>query len=219
MKQKFWIMFNTPEVSSRTWHMLYDSDPVRLRIRNEVEFVDYLENDWTTTVEEPVTGRRLLVPPPPTIELELTEPGFAPDLFIYETTFISADLRETLGLHPDDAQWFPVDARWSTPEVQAKGYHMMHPTRVADPLDRKRSEGTWLDLVNVEGEAYRFWQAQAPGGEARPARLVWRDDFVPPAPLFMADMLDVFVTDDLAERVRRAGLSGVAFVDASNDAA
>lgn len=216
MTLKLWTMWQTDELISRTHHLSIDCDPPRISIHNADEFVEYLENDWSTTVEEPGTGRKLLQPPPPTIQLVVTEPGFAPDLFIHETFYISAALRDAMALHPDDAQWFPVDASRSTPEVQAKRYAMMHPTREADPLDYDRSEGVWLDLVNVMGEPYRIWEARAPNGELRPARLVWRDNFVPPAPYFFSLMHGEFVTDELADRVRRAGLEGVAFVDASN---
>lgn len=216
MTLKLWTMWQSDALIERTHHLSVDCDPPRIAIHNADAVIEYLENDWETTIEEPGTGRRLLDPPPPTIELAVTEPNFAPDVFIHETFYISAALREAMALDSDDVQWFPVDARRSTPEVRAKRYCMMHATRQADPIDYARSEGVWLDLRDPWGEPYRVWQAQAPGGEARRARMVWRDDFVPPAPLFSCLTGGDLVTDDLAERVRAAGLDGVVFRDATN---
>lgn len=179
----YWILHHSDEVMARVHHLSVDCDPPRLRIRNADALIDYLENDWSTRIDDPVAGC-VLSPPPPTIELEVTEPGFAPDLFIHETLFVSAELREAKALRPEDAQWFAVDASRSAAAVQAKRYFMLHPTRLADPVDYGRSEGVWLDVRGPDGERSRVWEARAPDGAARLARLCWRDDFVPPAPYF-----------------------------------
>lgn len=215
---RLWTMRPSDDVSKQAHHLSIDSDPPRLYIRNADTFVDYLENDWATTVHDLATGRCYLSPPPPLIELTIVEEGFAPDLLIHETLFVSASLREAMAFEADDVQWCPVDTRWSTAAVQAKDYKMLHPTWIADPIDRARSEGIWFDTAGPEGETGRLWVLQAPEGEYRPARVRLRDDFVAPAPLFNVVALGTeLVTDALVERVRRAGLPGIAFENVTHE--
>ena len=149
----------------------------------------------------------------PTPRLLITEPDFAPDLIFEGFLFASAALRSAMALSEGDVRYHAVEVTGSTPKVQGADYRMVEVLEFADPIDYARSEGEIIDVPGPRGVLAREWQRSGGGPDTPVGVLYWRRDFTPPAPLFhCAELRSMLATDDLADRVMRAGLD-VVFVD------
>lgn len=149
----------------------------------------------------------------PIPRLLLTEPEFAPDLIFSGFLFASARLRAILELAEEDIRYTPIELIKSSAAAIQADYHLFEPLKVGDPVDSVRSQGEYVDMLDSDGRPVREWQ-RLPGGPGGPSGLLhWREDFVPPAPVFRCDALLVtLATEEVARRVMRRSLD-VAFVD------
>lgn len=157
--------------------------------------------------------------PPPV--LEGTEPGFAPDyVWVNGLRLASARLLEALALGEGVLRTRPADASRCAPAMRDAGYAEFHVVPEADPFDRARTSAAVLAPFLPDGRVNPGWVPDsANSGPNAPVPVIrWRDDFVPPAPLFRVPGHGwLLTTDDLAERVGRAGIEDVAFQGVADD--
>ena len=150
--------------------------------------------------------------------LRITGRGFAPDLIWAGLHFASARLRDALGLGPDAIEYRDVDASGSTAAVRAADYKAFRAVHGADPVDLARMYGHEPDR-EVDGSPTTAWLLSVSGPHAVPRRMIWRDGFVPPAPLFRDRDGRLLATEALAARVAGAGVTDVVFQDLVSEAA
>ena len=148
-------------------------------------------------------------------ELVVDQPRFAPNFLWCGFQFASARLREVLALDADAIDYRPVDASGSTPAVQAADYRWFEARHSADPIDYVRTYGAEPER-DADGSTSLAWQLSVCGPHAPARVMVWRDDFVPPAPLFRNANGVLLATEALADRVMRAGLTDVVFQDVTS---
>lgn len=154
----------------------------------------------------------------PTPVLEIGQRGFAPDLIWSGLHFASARLRDALGLGPDAVEYRDVDASGSAAAARAADYKVFRVVHEADPVDLARMYGHEPDR-EPDGNPTVAWLLSVSGPHATPRRTVWREGFVPPAPLFRDRTGGLIATEALADRVARAGLADVLFQDVTSEAA
>lgn len=154
--------------------------------------------------------RNPFIPPDfPTPQLHMPAKGFAPDYFgtgIYN--FVSHRLRAAFALPDGIAQYIPIELLSGGPEVRAQEYQWMNLLACYPAIDLQRSSYTMSkDLTYATGEKFEFIDSYE--------RMVIRDDIAPSAELFRVaeDLTTVLASDALAERVLRAGCTGIAFED------
>jgi hypothetical protein len=144
----------------------------------------------------------------PPVRLALPEKGFSPDYFGYGSDdFCSRRLREAMNLPEGVVQFMPIDLVAGGAQARTQEYQLMRVLAHQPTLDMERSIYTLSD-----------WPDR-PGGQRRRARWVDRCVLVeglrPITEIFRTDetYVMVFVTDALAERVLRAGCTGMEFRD------
>lgn len=71
---------------------------------------------------------------------------------------------------------------------------------------------------DVHGDPTIAWITSITGPHAPSRPTVWREGFIPPAPLFRDRYGRFIATDALADRVMRAGISDVMFEDVTSEA-
>lgn len=153
----------------------------------------------------------------PTPHLVITHGQFAPDYLWPGIHLASARLRAAFDLGPDAIQYRNVDTTGSTDRVRAADYRMFRVVQRADPVDMRRMYGHEPDR-DEHGNPTIAWITSITGPHATPRPTVWRDDFVPPAPLFRDWHGRFIATDALADRVMRAGILDVMFQDVTSEA-
>ena len=154
----------------------------------------------------------------PTPALRITDRSFAPDLIWAGLHFASARLRDALGLGPDTVKYRDVDTSDCVAAARAADYKVFRAVHQADPVDLARMYGHEPDREK-DGSPTTAWLLSIGGPHAVPRRVVWREGFVPPAPLFRDGTGRLMATEALAERVTGAGVSNVVFQDLISDAA
>lgn len=133
------------------------------------------------------------------IELEIRQPGYAPDYF-FETGFhfVSARFRAVADFPGDAVQYLDAPCVRCTPEAKAKDYKVLWVHRVEDVLDRERS---------------RFQGFDGPPPYGRD-EIVYLDGKTVSAPIFHLGIRPwLLLTDAAARRISRAGLDGITFWD------
>lgn len=143
--------------------------------------------------------RRLRLPENAVIpQLKVLFGGFDFDFFMTQGVwFVSSRFREVADLPGTAAQYFPVDTGQCHPDTQAKDYRMMWITAVHDILDPEKCD---------------FHRKNQWGGQDW--KLGFRTDFDPPDPIFHIQRHGfLFCTDAFAEKILRAGLTGIEFCD------
>lgn len=119
---------------------------------------------------------------------------------------VSKRFRDALGDMPEAVEYVPVTLLDSSQAVLAQDYRFLNVTAVQPAFDLKRSYGK-RNTVRIGGVTYR------------PKRLVkcyyLLPDFAPATEIFHERELSsiLLATDSLAERVMRAGCTGVEFMD------
>lgn len=189
---------------------------------------------WFMRPADPVyeVALALLAPTPPRLDLtgkgpfriSCDDPTFSPDYLDMGLRLVSARLRDVLALDPEQVSFEAVDTSACPAAMQRKGYEVLTPLLHADPFDHDRSTGDWrdeyegpIDEWSPNAPTVRRWRLDPPD-PGKPMRIRWRDDFVPPAPLFAAVGAHWFLaTDELAVRVRAAGITDVEFQDLTID--
>jgi hypothetical protein len=134
----------------------------------------------------------------PTVQLELTVPGFELDLFIWgHLTLVSQRLREAMALDKTTVQYSPVDASSSTDLVRSKNYQIMEIVASEHFLDAER-------FVRENGDAEGPIGSLKIVDKLNITHELFRDRFI---------VALIYCTDALALRVLTATCTGVLFVD------
>lgn len=207
-----WSMNESLE-SAEEHFRIADRHPSRSLIINRDRISDALQNeaerDSAATLAE-VELRLLSRTPTPT--LVIGEPTFVPHLFLEGFNYVSRRLRDILDLPLGVVHCQPVDATRCVEPARTAGYTTFQPVHVADPIDQEQSDGEWVDTIERDGSLGRMWMPM--GGPTHPApRIVLRAGFRPPAPVFrQPDGGPPIVTDEIAERVLRAGIADIMFI-------
>ena len=151
----------------------------------------------------------------PTPKLSVSDSSFGLNLLTLGVyTFSSSRLRQIFDIGGCDVKYRPVDTSQSVPEVQALGYTAFDVIPFGNPFDPERMLGEMRPVRQLDGSFKNEWVMDWANRMAKSPEVYFRDDFVPPAPLFRATgSLWIFATDDLAERVMRAGIDDVLFQD------
>ena len=149
--------------------------------------------------------------------LRIGQRGFAPDYIWVGLYFASARLRDALDLGAGVVEYRDVDATGSGAAARAADYKVFRVVAQAEPVDLARMYGHEPDR-EADGSPTIPWLLSVGGPHATPRRTVWRDGFVPPAPLFRDQTGRLIATDVLAERVTRARLTDVVFQDVTSEA-
>ena len=141
--------------------------------------------------------------------INLPEHDFAPDYFdVGPVTLVSHRLRSVLAQPETVIQYHPIELVRGGPAVRAQDYRWMNILACHPAIDRAKSIFETDQLVNYKtGERTPFIRDYT--------RMVFRDDIDPGAEIFRVaeDLVTVLATDALAERVMRAGCTGIAFED------
>ncbi|HEY2133196.1 MAG TPA: DUF1629 domain-containing protein, partial [Acetobacteraceae bacterium] len=148
--------------------------------------------------------------PAPFLVLPLN--GFAPDYFIYSGyRFCSRKLRNALAQPDHVIQFAPAELIQGGPEVQAQDYKLMRVIAKQQAMDLKQSDYRKEEHVNrITGEIEiwpRFMRRFVVLENLKPATEIFR---------IKESTTNILVTDALAERVLRAGCTGMEFVDPEN---
>lgn len=155
----------------------------------------------------------------PMAKWRCVDPDFAPDLIFEGALFASRRLRDAMALDRATVQYLPIDCSECPPAMRGADYSLVNLLVFANPLDRARTEPAEFADVALPGGGSTFVWTAPPWQPGRPVpRHLWRSDFAAPAPLFRVPGISwTLATDDLADRVMRAGLEEVAFMDVEND--
>ncbi len=200
----FWALITSTETDAI---LMQDLERQQRQVQSEnIEaLVPPVDMSAPRTVDE--EGRILHIYPTPNsqpagqVELHITKPGFVPDFLHLGLYFVSKTWRDAAALKETEAQYFPVDASKSTPEVQAADYRVLWPTATRD----------WIDLEKAGTDVY---PPGHPNGVLRATRRVFKEGIDVDVDLFHTPHFpDLFVTEALAERMRAAGI-GVDFMGA-----
>ena len=176
-------------------------------------FDEYINHE--TAVRELVRFRGMPKP-----VFRFADPGFQLDFFDAGVPCASLRLRRALGLTETTICYRDIDLDGSPPAVRANEYQVFQPIHFADPLDWSRTPGEAVDVQRADGSIGKEWRLPWPNPAGPPLRVYWRDDFVPPAPLFrVPGTAWMLATDELADRVMRAGITDLVFLDMTSDRA
>ena len=217
---RLWLL--TPTVDSLSAvASLQDATPTALQVANGDELRTLVEPIETA---DPDAGLPRMLHDAPALRLVTTDPGLVFDYIDFGYRLVSARLRAAMELRADDAQLLGVDTSECPPAVRDKDYRWLHLTHVADPFDREQSDGDYADIYVGPPQAWRpdaptvrRWRLATPG-PGRPIRIRWREDFIPPVPLFQAAGVPwTLATDALAERIRAAGITDVQLQDVTQN--
>jgi hypothetical protein len=148
------------------------------------------------------------------------DPAFKLDYFDAGIHCASQRLRRALDLSDAVILYRDIDLDASPPAALANEYQAFQLVHFADPVDWSRTAGMAIDVRRADGSIGKEWRLGPPDLSGPPRRIYWRDDFVPPAPLFRANGTPwMLATDDLADKVMRAGITDLAFLDMISDRA
>lgn len=157
--------------------------------------------------------RRCPPPPMPPLTLIASPDMIACDLLGLGFQFASARLREVLQAPADDVAFLPVNDDACPAHIRQADYRLMHVSLHASPIDMDRTQGRIVDAPLPDGSVAKRWLPKG-GGPSGAARLYAREGFAPPGPIFAVPVVRwILVEDAVADRVMRAGLTGVIFVD------
>jgi hypothetical protein len=139
----------------------------------------------------------------PTAKLELTLESFDADCFLKGSfTLVSEKMRSVMALGSADVQYFEVDASLSARLPQSKRYQIMHVPVTEDVSDPQNSEYTCHHLSDGSVTS------------GSPRAVAFRADAEPTHEIFYDRFFKVvYVTDEFALRILRAGCSGARFFD------
>jgi hypothetical protein len=147
----------------------------------------------------------------PALQLAMPD-DFTPDYFHYDCfAIVSRQMKDALAQQEHVVQFVPVELINGGPQAQAREYHLMRILPRQPAIDLERSECDIEEHTNrVTGQTFK-WPTNI-------WRFVLRDDLQPRTEIFRVDEIpsEVLVVDELAERVLRAGCTGVEFSDPAN---
>lgn len=145
----------------------------------------------------------------PAPRLRFPQQDFAPDyMYLGPITLVSRRLRETLALAEAGVQYLPIEISSSSPAARAQDYRWINIRACYPALDMAQSSYDTYEFTHpITGEQHQMhWLFD---------RIALRDEIDPAAQLFRAAEHTTFVlaADLLAERVMRAGCTGIVFED------
>jgi hypothetical protein len=133
--------------------------------------------------------------------------GFAPDYFSFGSVdFCSARLRDALAQPSDVIEYTPIDLRCDGAKAIAQEYQRMRILAVQPTMDMQRSLYESQEWVHPETGETSIWIREI-------EKLVLQEGFRPRTEIFCIEEhnLPVLATDALAERVLKAGCTGLEF--------
>jgi hypothetical protein len=201
---------------------LWNEKPPRFEIVNDMAIHEYKRRIYDEYSDHEESERELVlfrgIPKP---VFRFGDPAFKLDYFDAGIHCASSRLRRALGLTETAISYRDIDIDESPPAVRTNEYQAFHLINFADPVDWSRTPGVAVDVRRADGSTGREWRLTPRHPlEPPPLRIYWRDDFVPPAPLFRATGTPwMLATDALADKVMRAGITDLAFLDITSDRA
>jgi hypothetical protein len=133
--------------------------------------------------------------------------GFAPDYFSFGSVrFCSARLRDALAQPADVIEYTPIDLRCDGAKAIAQEYQRMRILAVQPAMDMQRSLYESEEWVHSTSGETSIWIREI-------EKLVLQEGFRPQAEIFCIEgrSLAVLAIDALAERVLKAGCTGLEF--------
>jgi len=201
---------------------LEDEQPPRFEYVNRLALHEYWRQFESECREEDDARRELLefngMPVP---VFMIADPAFSFDYF-QPAKFSCASLRLRQALDLTDAviRYRDIDFVQAPPAVRAQEYQAFHVVPFADLIDWSRTAGLSLEVPRPDGSIRKRWFMAPPNPVGPPNRAYWREDFTPPAPLFHAAGTPwTLATDALADKVMRAGITDLTFLDVTSDRA
>lgn len=201
-----WFMGIDPDTLWDFGQLLLKEDSLGLLNSREVELALYELQKRTNSL---ISDDLRLPDGFPILQLVLPDSGFAPDFLTYEGYwFCSRSLREALAQPDHVVQFAPVEIIAGGEEVRAQDYRVLRVLARQKAMDLDRSECELEDWVNritgIPQKVPRFIE-----------RFVLLDDLQPRTEMFRVDESSshVLVADAVAERVLRAGCTGLEFTD------
>lgn len=215
---KLWMMTSDLAVGDTLLELQSAVDPPSFAMDNIEVLSDWSNRAFAESLTAPSGADFVPDPPPEPLRLRLTEPGIAPNYIDLGFRLVSAKARAAMAADAH-LNWFPVDTRESSDEVQAQDYMLMSVKRSAAAVDVDRSDGRIVDRPAEFGLPPRqVWDPGQSGPHQAPTAFHWRVDIDPPAPIFCERLTQMLlVTDEFADRVIEAGITDIAFVDQEND--
>jgi hypothetical protein len=217
MPERFWCISYSDAVAEYV-DRLCDEDPPELKFINNIdvrEYVDSLGSVAGGYRRYDVISTDLSGMPRP--RLRITDPNFSVDMFNQGLDFVSARFAQFLNLNDSEVQYIEADCGQCPASVQAMGYRVLNPRAFANPMDRQRMAGVFIDVALPSGGSTYVWSPDPPRPGWPGPPTYWREDFVPPAPLFKIPGMWTAVTDALADRIMRAGFQDLMFIDYAAD--
>ncbi len=155
----------------------------------------------------------------PTPRLLSTDPDYSPNLL--ETQFYkfaSNRLRKALDLDQSVIRYCEIDSSACADNVKTLQLAAFDVIRFGNPLDPARMKGTERDVRQNDGTLHREWVVDYQHMALNQTDSFFRPDFVAPAPLFRCTgTFWILATDELAERVMRAGITDILFTNYSGN--
>ena len=200
---------------------LWDEKPPRFKIVNDMAIHEYKRRIFDEYTDRAESERELaLFRDMPKPVFRIGDPAFKLDYFDAGVHCASQRLRRALGLTEAVIRYRDIDLDESLPAVLGNEYQAFQLVHYADPVDWSRTAGMAFDVRRGDGSIGKEWRLGPPDPSGPPRRIYWRDDFVPPAPLFRANGTPwMLATDELADKVMRAGITDLAFLDLVSDRA
>ena len=204
-----WVVHSEPEISGRVGDLVLR--PGGIRVLNESAWKDTIPSmDQSGDRVSRFGGGCLRLPDRfPLLEMSMPIKDWpAPDFFtINILTFVSARMRSVLGLPSDVVQYLPIQLTAAGPLARAQDYQLLRvfPHQPAIDLSRSKYDvGGWTEDDGTKKEFILMVTS-----------LALRADLLTRSELFWADEVPVclLATDALAERVMKAGCTGIQFND------
>ncbi|MCW3474315.1 imm11 family protein [Limobrevibacterium gyesilva] len=148
----------------------------------------------------------------PLARLGLPSKGFAPDYFEFGSYhFCSCRLRDAMALPDDVVQYIPIELTSGGEAVRVQDYRLLRVVAMQPALDLDRSECKVVELINqVTGQPFKVLRSID--------RFALLDGLAPRTEVFRIEEIctSILVVDAFAERVLRAGCTGMEFKAADN---
>jgi hypothetical protein len=201
-----WLFRDDVYVAGKFDRLLLRDAKLGVQISNDIRIAAFDLQEKTNSL---VSGDVPLPENFPAPKLALPNKGFSPDYFTFGgLRFCSARLRCALGQPENTVQFAPVELITGGEQARGQDYRLMRVLARQKAMDVDRSDCTREERVNrITGQV-----------ETRPIfinRLVLLEGLKPATEIFRIheSTTDILVTDMLAERVLRAGCTGMEFVD------
>ena len=195
-----------------------------LNLLNYGDFVDNFARIEREFAEHDTWERGLLrFKTEPTNILLIDEPTFDLDYFSVRNEYASAKLRRVLALSQDEIAYRAIDCSRCTAAISGLDYNAFIPLKLANPFDPLRMAGHVRPVRQEDGSMQEEWRVEQPSDPLNPPVTViyFQPDFRPPAPLFRVKDMPwcSVVTEELADRVTRAGITGIVFQEIEGERA